>query len=245
GTLSLQLGTVIQSVKQELVDQGMGFASMIPAIDRSIPILTSDSLLLARAVYQVSVAAGTWLPWLTLGLLVASIVVARNRLRTLSLAGLGLLLSFLLLSAGLGVGKLFFVGAVSPSIMPAPTATTLFAQLTELMSAVIVALILLSALLMIGAWLFGSSRPAVAIRTAGDRGFARVRAASDRAGMDPRGFGRLVDRWRPAILVVAVSIAVLAIVLSHPLTTAGVIGALVALLVVMLLVELLRRPTTS
>lgn len=242
GALTLELGTVIASVKQQLLSQGMRFASLIPVVDRSIPILNSDSLLLVRSVYQLSVAAGTWLPWLTLGLLVAGVVVSRRRLRTLAWGGVALALSFLLLASGLGIGKLFFVSTVSPSIMPASTADVVFGQLTELMSSIVTALTMLALLIAVGAWLFGSTRPAVAIRTAGDRGLSKVREASDRAGLDPRGFGRAVDRWRPAILVLAVAGGVLIIFLSRPVTVGAVVGTLVVLLIVLLLVELIRRP---
>ena len=42
--MSLDLATVIRQVKQVLVEQGLGFANRIPEIERSIPIVTADSL---------------------------------------------------------------------------------------------------------------------------------------------------------------------------------------------------------
>jgi hypothetical protein len=242
GTLSLQLDTVIREVKQVLVQQGLGFASGIPEIDRAIPILTADSLVLVRTLYQVAVTAGYWLPWGVLALLVAGIAVARNRTRSIAWAGIGLAASFLLLAAGLGIGKQFFVGTVSPSVMPAATAHVLFDQLTLLIFSTLVALVVLSLFIAIGGWLAGASRPARAVRGAAESGFSAVRTAADRRGIGTGAFGRTVERWRSAIIVATVGIGVLVLFLSRPITTGGVIGTLIAVLAVLLVTELARRP---
>ena len=52
----------------------------------------------------------------------------------------------LILAAGLGIGRTFFIGTVSPSIMPSDTASVLFDGLVELMLSTIVAFLVLSIL---------------------------------------------------------------------------------------------------
>lgn len=242
GTLSLQLDTVIQSVTAQLLENGFQMGALIPEIERSIPILTSDSLVLVRAVYQTAVALGAWLPWLVIGLVVAGVALAWNRTRTLAWAGVGMAVSLLIFAAGLGVGRMFFLSAVSPSVMPASAAEAIYGQLIELMGSVITALVVLSIAIAVGAWLFGGSRPARALRAGGARQFARVRAAADRAGLDPRGFGRVVDRWRPALIVISVALGILAIFLSRPVSMGMVAGTLLIVAVVLLAVEVIRRP---
>lgn len=242
GTLSLRLQVVVAEVKQVLVDQGLGFASAIPEINRTIPIVASDSFLLVRTVYQLAVAAGTWLPWVVLGMLVLGVAVARDRRRALAWAGAGLALSLLLLAAGLGIGRRFFVGTVSPSIMPAATADVLFEQVTAFISSTLLSLVVLGLAFAVGGWLTGPSRPAIAIRGAGNSAFTAVRGASDRHGLDTRGFGRAVDRWRAVIVGAAIAIGVLVLFLARPITVGGVIGTIVAVLAVLLVVELVRRP---
>ena len=76
GTLSLSLGRVITEVKTALTNQGIGFADAIPVIDRSVPILASNSLVLVRTLYQVAITVGFWLPWVALGALVAGVLFA-------------------------------------------------------------------------------------------------------------------------------------------------------------------------
>ncbi|QBE48930.1 hypothetical protein [Leucobacter triazinivorans] len=242
GTLSLELDTVIREVKEVLVQQGLGFAANIPEIERSIPLLTADSLILVRTLYQVAVAAGYWLPWGVLALLVAGVAVARNRTRAIAWAGAGLAVSFLLLAGGLGIGKQFFVGAVSPGVMPAATARVLFEQLTMLISSTLLALVALSLFVGVGGWLAGRSRAARAIRGAAESGFTAARSAADRRGIGTGGFGRAVERWRSAIIVATVGVGVLVLFLNRPISMGGVIGTLIVVLVVLLLVELVRRP---
>lgn len=94
GTLTVELGTVVAAVRQSLIDNGMGLAVAIPEIDRSIPIVASDSLVAVRTVSQLATVVGVWLPWVVCGLLIAGIALARNRFRAACWAGIGLTGSF-------------------------------------------------------------------------------------------------------------------------------------------------------
>ena len=245
GTLSLSLGIVITEVKTALTNQGIGFADAIPVIDRSVPILASNSLVLVRTLYQVAVTVGFWLPWVALGALVAGVLFARRRTRALSWAGASVAVSLLLLSAGIGIGKLVFLGAVSPSIMPAATAEVLFVQLTELIASTLLALITLFVLIAVGAWLAGASRLAVATRGALESGFAAIRRAADRRGLGSGSAGRFVERWHSAILVLTVAVGVAVLFLIRPITFGAVVATLVCVLLVLCGAEVLRRPADA
>lgn len=245
GTLSLSLGTVIAEVKTALTDQGIGFADAIPVIDRSVPILASNSLVLVRTLYQVTVTVGFWLPWVALGALIAGVLVARNRAKALSWAGASVAVSLLLLSAGVGIGKLVFLGAVSPSIMPAATAEVVFVQLTELIASTLLALITLFVLITVGAWLAGASRLAVATRGALEPGFAAIRRAADRRGLGTGSVGRFVERWHSAILVLTVMVGVFVLFMMRPITFGGVLATLLCVVLALCVAELLRRPSDA
>ena len=245
GTLSLSLATMISAVKTALSDQGIGFADAIPVIDRTVPILASDSLVLVRTLYQVAVTVGFWLPWVALVALIAGVLVARKRTRALSWAGISVAASLLLLSAGVGIGKFAFMGAVSPLIMPAATAEVLFAQLTELIASTLIALITLFVLIAVGAWLAGASRLAVATRGALESGFAAIRRAADRRGLGSGSVGRFVERWRSAILVLTVTVGVFVLFMIRPITFAGVLATLVCVVLALCVAEVLRRPSDA
>ena len=245
GVLSLDLGVVVDRVKSALAERGVGFADLIPEIDRSIPIAQADALVLVRTLYQIAVAAGFWLPWVVLGLVVLGIVLARNRLRALFWTSAAFAVAFLLLAGGMGIGRTFFIHSVSPSIMSAAAAQSLFDEVTSLLSSTIVALALVGVLIAVWAWLGGSSRSAVAIRGLFESGFAAVRAAAAKRGLSTGRFGQAVDRFRGPILIAGMALGVLVLVLTRPVSFGSVFGVAIGLVVLVIVVELLRRPESE
>lgn len=245
GVLSIDLGVVVDRVKSALAERGVGFADLIPEINRSIPIAQADALVLVRSVYQIAVAAGFWLPWVVLGLVVAGVLLARNRTRALFWTSAAFAVSFLLLAGGMGVGRTFFIGSVSPSIMTAAAAEALFDEVTSLLSSTIVALALVGVLIALWAWLAGSSRNALVIRGAFESGFAAVRTSAERHGLSTGRFGQAVDRFRGPILIVGMALGVLVLITTRPVSFGNVVGVAIALVVLVVLVELLRRPETE
>ena len=241
-TLSIRLDVVIREVKETLIAQGYGLASAIPEIDRSIPLASADAFVLVRTVYLIAVHGGFWLPWVLLGMLVGGIALSRNRTRALAWTGVGLALSLAALAGGLGIGRLFFIRTVSPTVMSAETATLLFDHLTALISSTILALVVLNLLIALGAWLAGGSTHARAIREATDSGFDAVRSAADRRGLSTGETGRHVERWHSAIIVATVGIGVLVLFLNRPPSLSGVVTTLIVVLLVLTAVELVRRP---
>ncbi|NLB47700.1 MAG: hypothetical protein GX814_08215, partial [Microbacteriaceae bacterium] len=160
GTLSIRLETVIAEVKGVLVEQGFGFASNIPEIERSIPIVQADELAGVRAGYQAAVTTGYLLPWVLLVTLIAGVALAKRRMRELAWTKAGLAISFLTLAAGVGIGRWYFMNSMSPSIMPSRTAGVMFDHVTTSISSVLTALVVLTVIIMIGAWFAGSSKAA-------------------------------------------------------------------------------------
>ncbi|WP_337007036.1 MULTISPECIES: hypothetical protein [unclassified Microbacterium] len=242
GVLSIDLGLVVDRVKAALQEQGVGAADLIPEIDRSIPIAQADALVLVRTLYQIAVAAGFWLPWVVLGLVVVGILLARNRLRALFWTSAAFAAAFLLLAGGMGIGRTFFIHSVSPSIMTAAAAQSLFDEVTSLLSSTIVALALVGVLIAVWAWLAGSSRSARTLRGLFESGFAAVRGAAERRGVSTGRFGQAVDRFRGPILIAGMALGVLVLVVTRPVSFGSVFGVAIGLVVLVIIVELLRRP---
>ena len=242
GTLSVQLGPIVEAVKQRLVDQGVGFASAIPTVDKSIVVAQNDAFTLVQTVYALAVAAGTWIPWICLLLLLAGVLIAKNRPKALVWTAGGLALSMGLLAAGVGVGRLYFVGAVSPSIMPRDAAESLFDGLVELMMSTILALFVLALLVAVIAWFSGPWRPARAAREFAGSGFSAVRRSAAKRGITTGAFGIALDRWRGVAYLLIALVAAAVVWFNRPVTLGVVFWTLVLALVVLLIVELLRRP---
>ncbi|MEU4016233.1 hypothetical protein AB0E56_13320 [Microbacterium sp. NPDC028030] len=242
GVLSIDLGLVVERVKAELTERGVGFADLIPVIDRSIPIAQADALVLVRTIYQIAVAAGFWLPWVVLGLVVAGVLLARDRSRALLWTSAAFAAAFLLLSAGMGIGRTFFIGAVSPSIMTSAAAEALFDEVTALLGSTIAALAMVGLLVAIWAWFAGSSRSALAVRGVLGSGFAAIRGTWEGRGLSTGRLGLAVDRFHGPILIVGMALALLILVMTRPVSFGTVLGVSAGLLVFAILVELLRRP---
>lgn len=242
GSLSVQLGPIVEEVKARLAERGVDFASAIPVINRSVVIAKVDSLVLVQTVYALAVAVGTWLPILVLVLLAAGVLVAKRRSAALAWTAGGLALTMLLTLAGFGTGKLFFVGTVSPSIMPSGAAEAVYGQLTELMVSTSAAITVLAIAVAIIAWLSGPWRPARAVRGFADAGFGAARRSAEEHGVTTGRFGDGLHRYRVAAYVVIAVVAALVLMFNRPLETGTVVWTVVLALLAVGLVELLRRP---
>jgi hypothetical protein len=242
GTISVQLGPIIKAVKDRLVEQGVGFASAIPEVDRSIVVAQDSAFVLVQTVYTLAVAAGTWIPWISLLLLIAGVLVAKRRSTALVWTAGGLALTMLILASGVGIGRTFFIGAVSPSVMPSDTASALYNGLVELMLSTILALFVLSLFVAVIAWLSGPWRPARATRGLFHAGFSSIRRAAATSGVTTGSFGIALDRWRVAAYIVIAVVASVVVLFNRPVTVSFVVWTVVIALLAVALVELLRRP---
>ncbi|MFD4420717.1 hypothetical protein ACFWN7_04335 [Agromyces sp. NPDC058484] len=245
GELSVQLGPVIEEVKRLLAEQGIGFAEAIPSVQLSIVVAQADSLVLVQSLYALAVGVGTWLPWVSIALLVAGVLVARNRSRALLWTAIAFSVSMIVLAAGFGIGRVYAIATLSPSIMPADTVGVLFDELTELMRSVTVTLIVLGVLIALIAWSTGPWRPAVAMRGFAAAGFDGLRSAAARHGLTTGGFGERLDRMRGAAYAAIAVIAALVILFVRPLTVSLVLWTVVLALLALLVVQVLRRPPGS
>jgi hypothetical protein len=245
GAIAVQLGPIIEAVKQRLDEQGVGFAASIPVIEKSIVVAQDDSIALVQTVYRLAVAAGTWLPWITLALLVAGVLIAHRRVAALVWTAGGLALSMLVLASGIGIGRAYFLSSVSPSVMPSDTAIALYDGLLELMLSTILAIFVLALFVAVIAWLSGPWRPARAARGFADSGFSAVRRSAAAHGVTTGSFGVALDRWRVVAYVAIAVVAAIVIMFNRPVTVSFVVWTVVLSLVAVALVELLRRPTDA
>lgn len=245
GSISVQLGPIIQAVKDRLEQQGVGFAAAIPDVERSIVIAQNDSFVLVQTIYALAVGVGTWLPWIVIALLVAGVLVAPRRANALVWTGAGLALVMAILASGIGIGRAYFLATVSPSIIPSDAAGAIYDGLLELMLSTIVALLVLGILVAVIAWFSGPWRPARAMRGFAGSGFARARASAAAHGVTTGSFGIALDRWRGIAYALIAVVAFAVVMFNRPVTVGGVVTTVLVSLLAVLLVELLRRPATE
>lgn len=244
GTVGIATGPIIDSVKQSLIDQGLSFASAIPSINTTIVVAQNDQLALLRPAYQLSVAVGNSLPWVALGFVLVGVVVAVNRRRSLFGASIALGVMFTSLAAGFGVGKLVFIASVTPKLMPANVAETLFDQMTERMAGTSTALAVLTFSIALVTWFLGLASGQKA-RTAMVNASNGIRSAAEARGVTTGKTGEWLFKFRVWLRLAIAVIAALVLVLAWPLTPAVIIWTLVLSLLAVFLLELLARPTSQ
>jgi hypothetical protein len=245
GSVGIQLGPIVDRVKQLLVKQGLTFASQIPPVDRTITVAQNSSLPTLQLFYGLAVAAGAWLPWIALLFLAAGVLVARRRALALVWAAVALAIGMIVIVAGIGIGRLVFIGSVSPSLIPAGVAGTVFDTVTTAMRDTGVAVLVLAIVVALTAWYSGPFGVPRRLRGFFGAGVTWVREAAERHGISTGRTGEWIYAQR-ALLRAAVAVIASAVLLFvRPLSTGLIIWTLVIAALVIAILELVQRPVIT
>jgi hypothetical protein len=129
GQLWLDLGPVIEQVKQKLVAAGLPAASRLPTTSATVKIGRVAGVDRARTAGRW-LGYAAWLPWLAGIFLLASIALARRRRRTILVVGLGIVAAMLALRVGLAATRDATRSAVPPQALSSAVVGHLFDQVT-------------------------------------------------------------------------------------------------------------------
>ncbi|QYF72810.1 hypothetical protein [Cryobacterium sp. PAMC25264] len=242
GEIGIQLGPIIEEVKNELVNRGFSLAQNIPAVNRTIVVAQSDSLVQARTGYRLLNLLGFVLPLVSLGLIVLGVLVANRRSRTMIWAGLTLALSMALLAAGIAVGRILFVSALAPTYLPTDVARALYDAVVPFVNATALSVGLVGFTVAVVAYLAGPFRGSTLVRRATVQTSARLRLAAANAGVTTGRFGAVLYRYRRVAHVLIGLAAAAVAIFWRPLTAPVIIWTAILALVAVLLVELLQCP---
>ena len=239
GSLGLQLGPVVERVQQALVAQGFEIAAGIPVVDLTIPVAEDVSLSGAQGAYAAVTMLGQWLPWVSLGILAAGVLVARRRRRALVGAALGLAVTMAALLLAIAVS-----GRIVPALTPLPAdaAGAFFDAITGPIAHSAASVLTVALLLVLVGWFTGPATLPTRLRAMSGAGADRLRAIGDRYGVGTGAFGVWCERFQRVLRVVIAAGAGAIVLLTRPLTPGLVIGTLLGAVVALVLLDLLRRP---
>jgi hypothetical protein len=241
GQVVVGLGPLINEVKSQLAARGFTLVSKIPEINPTVALFSAKYLVKAQNAYRLLNDLKIALPILTVVLLGLGVWVARNHVRALIGAGLGLAASMLVLGAGLTVFRSVYLSSVPTSVLPPDAAGVLYDDLVRFIKDALRLLLVAGLIIAAGAFFSGSSAAAVSTRRAFSSALAGVRSGGERAGLRTGPVGQWVYTYRRALRVAAVAIAALVFVFwSQPTWQIALIIAIV-LLVVLGLIELIAR----
>lgn len=239
--VGIQLGAIVETVKQRLLDRGVSAAQLIPAVDRVVIIGEGDNLAAIRAGYALATTLGWWLPVLTLALFGAGIAVARRRSVAVLGTGLGLAIGAGGLAVALAIGDTA-MGIVATDLDLSPSALdVIYDQLVGAMTQTAIVLCLLGVFVAVLGWAMGRSAGAEGARRAVRSMNSSARRQLAARGLDTGGFGAWLARYRVLVRSVIAVLAVLWLFALRPLSFGDVILVLVVAFGVAWILELVQR----
>lgn len=245
GSVGVQLGPIIDKVKQVLVDQGITFASRIPTIDKTITVAQNSSIPTLQVFYNLAVVAGAWLPWVSIGLLALGVIVARRRALALIGAASALAIAMIVVVSGIAIGQIVFIASASPGLVPAGVATTLYTTVSTAMKDTGVAVLVLAIVVALVGWYSGPFGVPRRLRGFFGSGVTWVREAAERHGITTGRVGEWLYAQRVLLRAAVAVIAAAVVLFVRPLTPALIIWTLVIAAVVIAILELVQRPVIT
>nr|WP_189263485.1 hypothetical protein [Streptomyces fuscichromogenes] len=240
-TVTLDVGPLVDQVKQRLVDAGLTPAEHIPAVHTDFTLARSDQVGKVRNYVRLLQLAGNWLPVLALLLVAAGVLLAVRRRRALVTACLGVAVTTGLLGIGLRVFRVFYLDRLPASVSPG-AAAAVYDALTHFLRTGVRMVVALGVVVALAAWLTGPGRYAGLVRGLWTSGIGAVRGTADHAGLRTGPVGPFVRRYRGWINWILVAVAVLVYLLWSFPTGWVVIGIALCLLFALAVTEFLAAP---
>ncbi|HEY6596291.1 MAG TPA: hypothetical protein VI011_19635 [Asanoa sp.] len=244
-TVTVDVGALLTAAKQALAAQGLSFVSRIPDVSIQYQLVNSTELPKLRRYADILDGAATWLPFVALALLIAGVLVAPNRRRGV-LTGFAMLAVVAgLLLAVLAIGRSYYLGHLPDQIRSPDAAASVLDTVTRYLIAALQALLVLSLILVVGAWLAGPSAPATAVRRLGNKVLDAGGRLLGRAGSWATATGRFLVGARLPLQVIAALVALVTLILVDRPGISAVLWATFGVLAFAALVEMFARTVTA
>jgi hypothetical protein len=241
-TITLNLGPVIEAVKERLVAAGFGLAENIPTIDRSFVLVESEGISRAQNLYQLLNALGVWLPFIAVALFAAGVYAARDRRRAFLRGALGVTVAMVVLGVGLLLVRTLYVETTPAGLLTAESAGNVFDTLVRFLRTGLRAVAVLGLLVAVAAFLTGPASGSVRTRAALRSGIGSLRGSAEGAGMHTGRAGTWIYAHRGGLRVAVLVAAGLSLMFWSQPTAAVVIGVAVLVALALALVEFLGSP---
>ncbi|MGH3330787.1 MAG: hypothetical protein ACRDPJ_05705 [Nocardioidaceae bacterium] len=238
-TITLNLGPIVEQVKNRLVDRGFGLAENIPTVDKSFVLAQSDAISDAQGFYSLLNTLGVWLPIVALALFVIGVVLARDRRRALLKGALGLVAAMVVLGVALALARTWYVNTTPGNVLTEEAAGGVFDTLVRFLRTGIRALAVLGLVVALAAFLTGPSRAAERTRATLERGIGR---GAEATGWDTGRLGTWTYAHKRALRIGAVIAGGLALMFWPQPSGWVVVGVSVAVVLLLALIEFLGQP---
>ncbi|MFG2027492.1 hypothetical protein [Streptomyces sp. NPDC048825] len=247
-TVQLDVGAVVDEVRERLVDAGFDKAAAIPDTDRTITLFHTEELGKAQDTMRLLDILGTWLPVLTVVL--AALAVWSNPAHrvTLMITATGVGVMMVVLLVALAVVRRVYLDSVPPTALPTDAAAAIYDTFVRFLRDSTRTLLVVAVITALVAYLYGPGRPARAVRTVTDRGTTAAGRGLHRAGVRTGSTGRWLTDHRAWTTGAVIAAGALALVLwNHPTVgaVALVLGIALAVLIVVAVLAAAAGPTAG
>ncbi|MDX3458401.1 hypothetical protein PV396_41810 [Streptomyces sp. ME02-8801-2C] len=234
GAVELNLGDVVDQVRERLVDAGFDKASAIPDTDKTVTLFKTDKLVKAQDAMRLLDVLGTWLPVLTVVLAALAVwtAPARRVMLMITAAGVGLMMVVLLVA--LAVLRRVYLDSVPSTVLPTDAASAIYDTFVRFLRDSTRTLLIVAVIIVLIAYLYGPGRPARAVRALADRGTTATGQALYRSGVPTGSTGRWLAghrSWTTAGVLAAGALTLL--LWNHP--TVGAVALVLCVAVAVLL----------
>jgi hypothetical protein len=243
GKVTISIAPFVELAKQRLVDRGFDVAARIPTVNKTFLLFELENLSTAQNAFAVLQAAGRWLPFITLLVLAAGVLLAKSRRRALVGAGIGVAVAMIVLGVGIMIGRAAYLSAVPTDLLPRDAAAQAFDTMVRFLRSSVRAGFLLGIVVAIAAYLTGPAPAAVATRRGVGHGVAGIRSAVGRPeGAAGGQVATTLGTYRTVLRVATLTIAGLVILFWDRPGPAVVITVAVLAAVVLIVLEVLSAP---
>lgn len=243
GVVSVDLGALIHSVKERLLDRGFQLAERIPDdVDQHLTIFESESLGRAQNATRWLDRTATVLPLVALALLAAAVLIspAPNRRRTLLAGAIGVSVSMLALALVLAGLRAWYLDNGAPQTMSPEAAVSIAHTLLAPLRAAMRAVLVLGVVVVVTVLVTGPSPAARRLRQGTTRAIRTLqeRVRGDRPPTAPEAW--IGGHKGPLRLAVVAAGALALAVWQYP-SGVVVVGIALAVLAGLFLLEALGR----
>lgn len=234
-SIVLDVVTVIDGVKQALVDRGITVVENIDITPKQTQIVLAEvpGLTTVQTVYQAANPVLALMPLLVAVLFGAAILLGRRRSRWVIATGIALAVEVGIANWALQIGERQFVNAFAGTLLE-PASNVFWETLLRYLIDGMRALMLLALLVIIAGWFSGASRPARALRDPLMRGLHEL---GDRFELPGRA--AVQDRTVTARVVAAVVVVVL-FAIGNVMDLSAVIWSALLMALLFTLIEVWR-----
>ena len=241
-TVSINLGPIIQEVKQRLIDRGFGLASRIPNVNPSFVLVQSDYIAQARGAFNLLNAIGNWLPVVAGFLLAIGIYVAKGHRRALVGVGLGLAGGMLVLGLALALFRTIYLNELPLGVLTRDAAAAFYDTLVRFLRLGLRTVLVFGLVLALAGFFTGRSTTAVRARAGLRKGIGWLRGGAEQAGFRTGPVGAWVYTYKKVLWIAVIAIAALVLVFWDQPTGKVILGITLGVLVALVIIEFLGRP---